>query len=34
MALVQVDFVSQKLKRTVTINAIIPVDKESGKRKV
>ncbi|UTY40586.1 esterase family protein [Allocoprobacillus halotolerans] len=33
MALVQVDFVSQKLKRTVTINAIIPVDKESGKRK-
>ena len=27
MALVQVDFFSEKLMRTVTINAIIPVDK-------
>ena len=30
MALVQVDFISEKLKRTVTINAIIPVDKNTG----
>lgn len=28
MALVQVDFFSEKLMRTVTINAIIPVDKK------
>lgn len=33
MALVQVDFISEKLKRTVTINAIIPVDKNTGQTK-
>lgn len=33
MALVKVDFFSEKLKRTVTINAIIPVDKNTGKSK-
>ena len=27
MALVQVNFISRSLRRTVTINAIIPVDK-------
>lgn len=30
MALVQVDFLSEKLMRTVTINAIIPVDKNTN----